>query len=402
MSSSRSEKERLISSWPRPIARWTPRWLPYKLLRLGQSITMVFCGPFLYLYLIYVLHFGDTDMWGVRRDRASERQSALKWKQHKKEEAYWRPTALSPIKKRRFYVMPEWLVRWRWWGWGSRTPPTPLDQQQSPLGRLPEELRQLIFAHLLAGRRLHIQDSYKRCGSVECTCTDASTCGQVLICLRPHMDSTPRIGDQKPPSMGTRLTLSSYDHLEIKPESVEGHNTDAPHHELLALAKTCRLLSSGYLDALYTNLTLSFTSLRQFQNFSATIPPHRLNRIVSLEFHSELQTFASDRQDQAWEEISRSKWRKSWEVIADMERLRSIHVDLRLDRMHRELEHGAGGVNKWMEDRIFDPMRGVRQAREFEVVVNWRQSRRFVLGPAPFTLERREDRAAWSDGPIPT
>jgi hypothetical protein len=397
MSGIRNRNERLISSWPRAVARWIPIWVPYQLLRLGESVCHALFAMFLCSLFVFHHFFGNTDMWGAPRDRARERKWSQDWKQHRKEEAYWRPPPLQMPRKRRLSLPLETPKRRRFWDLRKIEPQKAFYQQQSPLGRLPEELRRLIYFHLVGDKRFHVQDSYKRFGCVECVSDGPTACEHLLDCLKPHMDMTPRIGDQRPPSTGTRLALSSHGFLSIKPKSAEKSNTDVTNTELLALGKTCRLLYDGYLDTLYTTPTFSFASLRQFEIFSTTIPPHRLTSITSLEFYCELHSSHYDRLDIGWEEISTSRWRKAWEIIANMDGLRYLHVDLRMNRLIRRPEDSAGGVHKWMEDRIFGPMLGVRQPRVFDVVVNWYQSRHFVLRDAPFTLERKEDRLTWSD-----
>lgn len=147
---------------------------------------------------------------------------------------------------------------------------------------------------------------------------------------------------------------------------------------------------TGYLDTLYSTTTFAFTSLRQFQTFTTTIPPHRLQKITTLEIYTELDSSHLGHLDTGWEEIKHSQWRKSWEIIATMSKLRFLHVHIRMDDGRLVPETSYSGVHKWMEDRIFDPMRGLRGPDVFKVEVNWGKSREFVLGEdAPFLLERR-------------
>jgi hypothetical protein len=395
-----NRKTHRISSWPGLIAQRIPRWVSHRLLLLAESVCLALCIPLIYFFFLCLQLFGSPNTCGQPRNPARERQWKRDWKRYRAEEEYWKPTPLGIPRKRRLSLPIGPFVRSRWWDLRRTKPQTVFNQQRSPLGRLPAELRLLIYAHLVEGKRFHIQDSFKRFGSVECISTDPNACDHVLECLAPQMDTTPRIRDQRPPSTGTRLALSSYDHLSKKPKCVGANDASTPRHEILALAKTCRLLYCGYLDTLYTASTFSFTSLSQFQIFSTTIPLHRLMSITSLDFHCELHSSHQDRLDVGWEEIATSRWKKAWEIVAKMEALRFIHVDLRVNSLNRRPEHSAGGVHKWMEHRIFDPMRDVRQAKVFDVVVNWYQSEGFVLGYAPFTLERRDDRLSWRDDPF--
>ncbi|KAF2434083.1 hypothetical protein EJ08DRAFT_22938 [Tothia fuscella] len=396
MSTTRSDKAQLLSSWPRPIARLTPIWLPYRVLRLadsiGQSIIMALIGVF----LVSLSLFGNRDMWGARRDRAKERQWDREWKQHRAEEAYWKPTPLPLPRKRRLSLPLDPPVKSKWWKCRKPKPERVFDQRQSPLGRLPEELRQLIYVYVIGAQRIHIQHSFKRLGYVVCIHNESGACHQALDCLKPHLNLNKRIGDQKPPSPGGRLILSHYNHLKLKPNEVEANNTEVPKRQLLAMAKTCRLFYTGYLAALYSIPDFSFTSVKQFELFSTAITSQRLEAITSLEFHSELRSNYFNNFDTGWEEIPTSHWKKGWEIIAKMGKLKHIFVDLRMDPISLVPETSSSGVHRWMEERIFDPMRGVTHVNDFVVEVNWYQSRNFELGETPFTLTRQEDRLAWS------
>ena len=401
-SSNHAKKQRLLRSWPTSISRHIPGWVPYRILRVIVSITANIGLLLFGIILIYHQYFGSTDLWGAPRDRAEQRKRDKEWKQYKKEEEYWKPTLLeSPRKRRLSLPLKEREVkRESWWSWkAEEAPQQSLDQLQSPLGRLPEELRKMIYFHLVAGSRLHVQESYKRFGFVECTsntCSGAtSTCVQLLPCLEPYLNLSTKTF-RRGMSTGSRICLSSYDELLMKPEIMEGNNNRRPS-EMLSLAKTCRLLYTGYISSLYFLTTFAFTSLKQFQTFSTTILSHRLNTITSLQFSSEIGASFRDRLDVGWEEVEKSHWKLAWATIATMQQLRVLSVDLRMGRLSRVPETSYSGVHKWMEERIFGPMKGAQQTSVFEVTVNWVESKGFVLGEAPFQLERVWDNTAWSD-----
>jgi hypothetical protein len=344
-------------------------------------------------------------MWGAPRDRARERERARIWKQYRKEEEYWKPTPLELSRRRRLSLplKPVKISRRSWWNWKKdEVQQQSFDQLQSPLGRLPEELREMIYAHLVAGRRLHVQQTYRRFGYVECAShnspTETTTCDQVFECLKPHLNKATGVGNYGP-STGSRLNLSSYERLKMRPKTVEGgDDIPCPSNEMLALAETCRLFYTGYISSLYALTVFAFTSLKQFQTFSTTIPLRHLNTIKSLQFSSEVGSSFHDRLDIGWEEVPTSQWKRAWETIANMEKLRFLRVDLRMNEMHRIPETSASGVHKWMEERIFGPMKEVGQTSIFEVSVNWNESRGFVLGETSFTLARKWERVAWSVG----
>lgn len=243
--SKRERRERRLSSWPRPLARIIPTWVPFRILQAAETVAIYIALPFVHGFLIYTALFCNTDLWGVPRDRAEERRWTRKWKQYRKEEAHWKPPALPQQRPRRLSLPLEAVTPVRRW-WMREKPQQAFDQRQSPLGRLPEELRLAIYRHLVAGKRLHIQESYQRMGYVGCkyndTPEDTAVCNIVLECLQSQLDKSRRIGQMSPPSTGSRLILSSYDHLKLKPESVHESNEPVPQNDLLALAKTCRLL----------------------------------------------------------------------------------------------------------------------------------------------------------------
>jgi hypothetical protein len=342
-------------------------------------------------------------MWGATRDRAKERQDAKDWKQYRKAEEYWKPKTMDPPRAERSGLLLESVKAKRdsWWSWKrDEVPQRSFDQLQSPLGRLPEELRVLIYAHLVTTQRLHVQESYKRFGFVMCASNNSSEvamiCDQVFECLEPHLNTaTGRFSNR--PSLGSRLDLSSYKKFKIKPKLLDGrHDIRCTRSEMQALAKTCRLLYTGYINSLYSLPSFAFTSLKQFQTFSTTIPLHHLNTITSLQFSSEIGSYSHDRLDVAWEDIKGSQWKSAWEIIASMHRLRVLTVDLRMGKLHRVPETSSVGVHKWMEERIFEPMKGVKQTSTFKVCVNWMESRSFVLGEVPFMLERDFGRVKWN------
>jgi hypothetical protein len=370
------------------------------MLRVVESIAIRLLSLLRVIPLFWNDMFGSTDMWGRPRDRVKERQDAKDWVQYGKAEEYWKPKPLDSPRRRRSSLLlePVRAKRQSWWSWkADEVPQQSFDQLQSPLGRLPEELRELIYAYLVPKQRLHVQESYKRFGFVKCASNNSlevtTTCDQVFGCLEPHLNTaTGRFNSL--PSLGSRLDLSSYEEFKIKPKLMEGRNDiRCPRSEMLALAKTCRLLYTCYISSLYSLPIFAFTSLKQLQTFSTTIPLHHLNTVTSLQFSSEIGSYSNDRLDVAWEEIQNSQWKSAWEVIASMHRLRDLRVDLRM----RKLSTSSAGDHKWMEERIFGPMKGVEQTIKFDVWVNWMESRGFVLGEVPFTLERDLERPAWSD-----
>jgi hypothetical protein len=403
-STNQVKRQRLVASWPAPMARHIPEWIPYHILRIADSIAIK--ATTVLICVLFIGHniFSNTDIWGARRDRSEERRRAREWKQYNQEEVSWKPTPLELPRKRRLRLPLEPMIveKRGWWIWKNHeAQQQSFDQLQSPLGRLPEELRAIVYAHLVTGRRLHIQESYKRFGFVECASNDypgeTTTCKQVFGCLEPYLNKVRGLGNYTP-STGSRLYLSSYQGFRMKPKSVKGINDiPCPRDELLAVAKTCRLLYTGYISSLYSLTTFAFTSLKQFQTFATTIPPHYLNKITSFQLYSEIGSSFRDRLDVGWEDRPTSQWKRAWEIIANMQRLRILRVDLRLERLHRGPETSSSGVHRWMEHRIFGPMQGVRQTCVFEVSVNWVESQGFLLEDPVFTLERESGSVAWSD-----
>lgn len=248
--SASAKKHNLINNWPRPIARWTPTWIPYPVLKIAEWVVYSITTSAFMLFMIAHHFFGNTDLWGVRRDRAKERQWNLEWKVHRKEETYWKPPMLSTVRKRRL-SLPLELKSSPWWK--RERPQRTFDQQQSPLGRLPEELRLQIYCCLVAGQRLHLQESYQRFGLVGCEYNHypegPATCNQLYHCIESQLDKSHTKGDQY---TGYRLTLSSYEHLRMKP-MLAGSYTLLPKTETLALAKTCRLLPVSLIPLLHTS-----------------------------------------------------------------------------------------------------------------------------------------------------
>jgi hypothetical protein len=200
------------------------------------------------------------------------------------------------------------------------------------------------------------------------------------------------MGDTVKPSIGSRMLLSSYTGLALKPKTSKFTTDIPPRDELLAVAKSCRLLYTGYLDTLYATTTFCFTSARQFQTFSATLPRHRLAAISSLELHAELATGSL-----GWDEREQAQWDGAWATVAGMPGLRCVAADLRVCRRSAAPDASGSCVRWGMETHIFDPMKRVRHVKRFDVVVNWGRSRDYELGEALFTLERDPHRAAWSD-----
>jgi len=146
---------------------------------------------------------------------------------------------------------------WAWrrsggWGWGSGGRRRRTSCSRRWFAKLPEEMRLVIYGYVLGGRRLHVLQSYRRFGYVECVQQQTSgvtkaveaeeekACTDHLRCLQSQMDVT----ESEPHlTLVSRLTLErsgGVERLKVRPRLLEGCRGTCAW-EMLAIAKTCRL-----------------------------------------------------------------------------------------------------------------------------------------------------------------
>jgi hypothetical protein len=156
------------------------------------------------------------------------------WRRACAEEQYWEPPALSNRRRRQSLSLHSAERRHPFLARKQKT----YSQLQSPFFRLPEEIRSMIYAYLVLGKRFHIQQSYRRFGYVECLLRSDQDCHLPHECIKDQLDRTQREPKTTPWS---RLVISHHQsqNLKYKPQSQDA--SSIAKCELLALAKTCRI-----------------------------------------------------------------------------------------------------------------------------------------------------------------
>jgi hypothetical protein len=218
-----NKRARMLNSCPECIVNLIPEWAPTQLLQVGDSVVKAaLIPPYIASVLIEGCVTGDVE--NMKKNLFFE--DLRRRRRIYKEEENWKVRVLS--QRRRSSKCLELRSR------------KMADQLQSPFFKLPEEIRCMIYAHFLSGKRFHVQESYRRFGFVECHLGADHSCRYPVECIKDQLDLTIREPNVNPIN---RLAMSRAhkQKLKYKPKPSAGFTTTTPVDELLALGKTCRL-----------------------------------------------------------------------------------------------------------------------------------------------------------------
>ncbi|KAI4220584.1 MAG: hypothetical protein LQ349_008051 [Xanthoria aureola] len=205
------------------------------------------------------------------------------------------PRPLPAVRKRALTIpLPETEGR-SWWRKGRQGT---LDQAQSSLfGRLPLEVRELIYRFYLApdGRRIHLfRRTDRRLG--HCVCTDGPDSHSYFPKLDWGYDDPSRTRAWK------------------------RYSAEKPVHSnnLLPLLKSCRRLYSEATPLLYSSNIFCFQDIATLLYFVRTVLPHRRNQIKAIQLPW-MKTYLGFPQPNG--ELS-----QVWEALKQMPNLQVIHI----------------------------------------------------------------------------
>ena len=225
---------------------------------------------------------------------------------------------------------------------------TTYTQYQSPLFHLPLEIRRLIYRYALTSDIKHIVRLGPRLGHIHCRdpqytrpwfhrCWGISVKGSDLY-YRPHNDFLAYEGTEEKNKQG-----------------------------LLPLVMACRRIYAEATPVLYGENTFSMIHLESLISLSEAILPHRLNTIRSVElgwyFYFPHHLYSRKIQQLDRTSYSVATWERVWSILADMEGLRMLRVDL---------------VGRWMEPLTAEqerllvwPAMQVKRPRVWDLIMDW-------------------------------
>jgi hypothetical protein len=190
------------------------------------------CRPFacIVYWPVIMMSFHEKGSW-----RASIKGHFVS-RDRRKRAVYWKPRPLVTNAPKR----ETWRTVTRLFQRHSKQNPA---QDPSPFfGRLPPELRKSVYEFVLhdTAHRLHIQQSYRRFGSIPCRqhdqMLDALPCMNHLACFWNQLDFT----KDEQPQRHSRFVLGKDKHLRYKPEVVSRYDYWPARIELLGMALSCR------------------------------------------------------------------------------------------------------------------------------------------------------------------
>ncbi|KAF8852622.1 hypothetical protein BDZ45DRAFT_694930 [Acephala macrosclerotiorum] len=183
---------------------------------------------------------------------------------------------------------------------GAITPPLleyeELDQAQSHLLRLPEEILLLIYEQVIGNNVLHIVRRSN--GLAHATCSHHSA-GNQDDCR-----------DFK--CRGTKL-----------PNGVCMPNGRS-HDGIIPLLQTCRKIYIDAVKVLYTSNTFDFDCMESLISFSTCILPHRFDSIQSLQL--DLRFNYSHFFSEGTPTNDFSRWERMWRIVGSMKNLQRVWV----------------------------------------------------------------------------
>ena len=264
---------------------------------------------------------------------------------------------------------------------------TTYTQLQSPLFHLPLEIRRLIYRYALTSDIKHIVRLGLRLGHIHCSdpqhtrpwfhrCWGISVKGSDLY-HGPHNDFLADEGTEKKNKRG-----------------------------LLPLVMACRRIYTEAIPVLYVETTFSMLHLETLISLSETVLPNRLNLIQSVELGWYFY-FPHPHYCRKVQHLDRTRrdittWERVWSILADMEGLRMLRVDL---------------VGRWMEPLTAEqerlllwPAMQVKRPRVWDLILDWEdfggagfdweaQGAPFkVVRAEGFGNERFEEASIWNAG----
>ncbi|PSN70639.1 hypothetical protein BS50DRAFT_570171 [Corynespora cassiicola Philippines] len=242
-----------------------------------------------------------------------------------------------------------------------------LEQMESPLLRLPLELRHMIYRAVLGDSTMHMILKENKLGHLRCKAPSALECplgynGRTLSreCCWGTVDSaniwSPMSGDIAEPTDGN----------------------------ILPLLQTCRQVYSESIKFLYSSNSFSFSDLDCLRYFSCTILPCRFALIRSIDIEWCLSWPIYDPVSQhlllsdppLYPPNDEATWEETWRIIADMPNLQFVRASLL---------YFDGFRDPACEERMLEPLRRVTRPKRFEVHVSWAGEE---VKDAPFQLIR--------------
>lgn len=241
------------------------------------------------------------------------------------------------------------------------------DQTQSPLMRLPFELRQMVYRYVLGDSTMHMILKEQKLGHLRCKAESALAC----------------------PLGYNGLTLSreccwgTVDSANIwAPQS--GNRNEPTDGGIIPLLRSCRQIYSESIAFLYSTNAFSFSDLDCLRYFSCTILPERLALIQNLDIE---WCMAWPIYDPIAQQLLRTSpplyppydeatWEATWQIIAEMPNLRFVRVSLLYFANFRDAA---------CEANMLAPLRKVTRPEKFEVHVSWDGDE---VRDAPFLLIR--------------
>jgi len=244
------------------------------------------------------------------------------------------------------------------------------DQSMSPfLGKLPFELRQIIYEEVLAGgddgRVVHIIRKHKRLGHWRCRIQDGlKLCEtQSLRCISGWLAYKARV-----------WTADKAGRLELRTDD-----------GLLPLLRTCRAIYSEAIKILYSKNIFHFYDPGDIRYFARAILPQRLGTIQSIimDWEERFSIFNPENMDPLQDDAEWYAWRDTWRIISSMQGLKEVRVRL---KSHKFI------VTKARRMKMCQPLLEVRGLQVFELILppDDRREWDFVMD-APFTIVRCSD-----------
>jgi hypothetical protein len=230
------KRANMLYNWPGRLRKIVPVWTPTPVMRI---VDLTGKAAFLPIAVAFVAGLDITNGQGfqiIKEDLSFEKwyEGDREWKSICAEEHGREPCALPTRRRRQSLSLPS-----------TKTKPRPrarkqktYNQLQSPLLRLPEEIRCMIYAYLVPGKRFHVQQSYRRFGYIECLLGGDLYCRLPHECIKDQLDRTKREPTAMPYS---RLVLSQHHLQPLKYKPLSLDVSIIPKCELLALAKICRI-----------------------------------------------------------------------------------------------------------------------------------------------------------------
>ncbi|KAJ5684755.1 uncharacterized protein N7477_001100 [Penicillium maclennaniae] len=239
------------------------------------------------------------------------------------------------------------------------TPP-PNPQSQSPLSRLPPEIRSMIWSYVFPPATLHLVTIKNKLRHIRC---QAPNLPSELTHHRHCCPTTParwRVYDGRVPGHSDRL-LYPHTHEQL-PDLVSDGN--------VALLRTCRAIYAETADVLYRNSTIDVDDLYTFIAFCESIPLRARNAIrrLTVQWMPVWEPLAGlDHKGSIYAHThSDALWTAFWARVAGLDGLKELGLSVDLGRFT------GTKLPLVLKERWLLPLLNVRGLTVFELAVTAR------------------------------